>query len=129
MAKYMTEQRRKLIAFLQENPDRQLSAREIADHFGEDNISLSAVYRNLSALEEDNLITVVFREGVRDKYYRCLLSDECKCCIHLTCSKCGKSIHLNKSAANTLIAGTQKFDGFKIDTSKSVLYGICKNCG
>lgn len=128
MKQYMTTQRKKLISFLQEHPDRQFTAKEIFDILSEGSVSLSAVYRNLSVLEENGQITGVYREGCRDKYYRCQLSDKCKGSIHLTCTKCGKTLHMNKDSANTLIAAAASKDEFRITASKTVIYGVCKDC-
>ena len=51
MAKYLTRQRKRLLEYLSEHTDEQMTARQIADALTADNISISAVYRNLSALE------------------------------------------------------------------------------
>ena len=128
MAKYMTAQRKKLMLFLTEHPDRQFSAKEISENLHDDSISISAVYRNLSSLEEDGQITSVLRDGIREKYYRCLLSEECRSCIHLTCTKCGKTFHMRQQETKNLIVNTMKNDSFFISAGKSVLYGTCKDC-
>ena len=56
MAKYLTRQRKRLLEYLSEHTDEQMSARQIADALAADEISVSAVYRNLSALEEEGLL-------------------------------------------------------------------------
>ncbi len=56
MAKYLTRQRKRLLEYLSEHTDEQMSARQIADALATDEISVSAVYRNLSALEEEGLL-------------------------------------------------------------------------
>jgi Fur family ferric uptake transcriptional regulator len=129
MPKYSTAQRRRLMAFLEEHPDRPFTAREIAEQLQDDGVSISAVYRNLSALEEDGQIAGVFQEGARDKYYRCLLSDECRTCIHLTCIKCGKTFHLGADETQWLLGAAARQGGFRISAGHSVLYGVCGSCG
>lgn len=47
MAKYVTKQRRQLLDYLSRHTDEQMTARQIADALTQENISLSAVYRNL----------------------------------------------------------------------------------
>lgn len=66
MAKYLTRQRKRLLEYLSEHTDEQMSARQIADALAADEISVSAVYRNLSALEEEGLLKRSVREGTRE---------------------------------------------------------------
>ena len=51
MKKYHTEQRRRLLSFLQEHSDRQFSVEEIAEYLcGDGTISVSSIYRNINAM-------------------------------------------------------------------------------
>ena len=70
MAKYVTKQRRQLLDYLSRHTDEQMTARQIADALTQENISLSAVYRNLSDLEADGLLKRSVREGTRDVFYQ-----------------------------------------------------------
>lgn len=54
--KVFDRQRKRLLEYLSEHTDEQMSARQIADALATDEISVSAVYRNLSALEEEGLL-------------------------------------------------------------------------
>ncbi len=128
MKPYMTLQRKMLIAFLEAHPDRQFSVKEIAGSLDSEEISISSLYRNLAALEESGTIIGILREGCRDKYYRCLISEDCRDCIHLTCTKCGKTVHLDHSVSDRLIDSTEQTEEFQISTAKTVIYGICKDC-
>ena len=56
MPKYMTKQRKALLSFLSAHADEKLSARQIAQTLSGEGISISAVYRNLSALEQEGKI-------------------------------------------------------------------------
>lgn len=128
MAKYVTKQRRQLLEYLSRHTDEQMTARQIADALTQENISLSAVYRNLSALEEDGLLKRSIREGTRDVFYQYIAAEECKDSLHLSCRVCGKSIHLGEKEAEQLLHSTLKSTGFQIDKSETILYGICEDC-
>lgn len=128
MRPYMTAQRRKLMEFLRENPDRQFTAKDIAENLSEEAISVSAVYRNLNALEESGQVVCVLHKGIRDKYYHCPVSEECRSSLHMTCTKCGKSLHMNAEDADRLIAVQQDKNGFRISTVQTVIYGVCRDC-
>ena len=128
MARYLTRQRKRLLEYLSEHTDEQISARQIAEDLAADQISTSAVYRNISALEEEGLLKRSVREGTREVFYQYIASEECKDSLHLSCRICGKSIHLGQQEATQLIRGTLESTGFQIDKSETILYGICADC-
>ena len=107
---------------------RQMTARQIADALTQENISLSAVYRNLSDLEADGLLKRSVREGTRDVFYQYIAAEECKDSLHLSCRVCGKSIHLGDAEAERLLDSTLKSTGFQIDKTETILYGVCADC-
>ena len=78
MAKYLTRQRKRLLEYLSAHTDEQISARQIAEDLAADQISISAVYRNISALEEEGLLKRSVREGTREVFYQYIASEECK---------------------------------------------------
>ncbi len=127
-ARYLTEQRKKLLSYLSEHTDEQITIRQIADALSKENISVSAIYRNLSSLEEEGLLKRSVREGTREVFYQYISSDKCKDNLHLSCRICGKSLHLGEQEANQLIQRTLESTGFQIDKNETVLYGICANC-
>ena len=128
MAKYVTKQRRQLLDYLSRHTDEQMTARQIADALTQENISLSAVYRNLSDLEADGLLKRSVREGTRDVFYQYIAAEECKDSLHLSCRVCGKSIHLGEKEAEQLLHSTLESTGFQIDKTETILYGICADC-
>ena len=65
MPGYNTKQRRILLAFLEQHPDELFSARQIADGLKAEQISLSAVYRNLVQLEADGQIRRYTKSGTQ----------------------------------------------------------------
>lgn len=128
MPKYMTKQRKALLAFLSEHADKEFSARQIAETLSSDSVSVSAVYRNLSALEQDGKIRRVSKSGSREAFYQYTDCTGCKDCLHLSCEKCGKTYHMNTPDAERLVAALAQNDEFSIDKTATVLYGVCKEC-
>jgi Fur family ferric uptake transcriptional regulator len=129
MAGYVTEQRKLLYAFFAAHPDEQFTAKEISNALAHASISLSAVYRNLAAMADDGLILRSVKQGSRENVYRFLHGDACKNALHLTCTACGKTFHLSRPATGQVLRGLQNTDGFQLDISKTVIYGVCKKCG
>ena len=128
MSKYVTKQRKALLNFFSNHPDEQISAKETLENIGDDTISLSAIYRNLAALENDGLLKKFIKPGSRDVYYQFTGSEQCVGHLHLSCKKCGHTFHLNSESAGKLENDIRNSDGFTLDKSETVIYGICKDC-
>ncbi len=128
MAKYMTKQRKTLLDYFSRHTHEALSAKQIADALGEDQISASAVYRNLAALEEDGLLKRVSKPGSHEAFFQYTDDSECVEKLHLSCKRCGKMFHMNTSGAEQLIRTIAEKEGFSVDRSETVLYGICEAC-
>lgn len=126
MADYVTEQRKELLSFFKRNPDAAFTAKQIADQMP--GVSLSAVYRNLSRLEKSGEISRSVKEGFREIFYSYVASESCHGCLHLTCQKCGSTVHMNHEISEKMIDALNETDGFFIDKKKTVLYGICAKC-
>lgn len=124
----MTKQRKTLLDFFSRHIHEALSAKEIADTLGERQISSSAVYRNLAALEEDGLLKRVGKPGSHEAYFQYTDDSECVEKLHLSCKRCGKMYHMNTSGAEQLIRTIAEKEGFSVDRSETVLYGICEAC-
>ena len=128
MPKYMTKQRKTLLGFLSEHADEEFSAKQIAESLDDDSISISAVYRNLSALEHDGKIRRTSKSGSREVFYQYLDCTGCKDSLHLSCEECGKTYHMNVTSAESLVSSLESTDEFVIDKTNTVLYGVCKAC-
>lgn len=128
MKKYDTRQRDYLISFLNQHPDQLLSARQIAQELCAQQISLSAVYRNLSQLEAEGLIRKSVKAGSRESYYQYVGAEDCHSHLHLSCTRCGKTFHMDAERTAQLTRAMSELDGLDLDILKTVLYGICQNC-
>ena len=128
MARYSTKQRKILLDFLSAHADAGFSASQIREAIADGSISISAIYRNLAALESEGKIIRIQRAGSREVSYRYADADECAGCIHLSCKKCGKMIHMNHSGAEALIRNVKKQDSFYLDQTETVLIGLCAAC-
>ena len=126
MAKYLTKQRKQLSDYLEQHTDELLTAQEISQAL--DGISVSAVYRNLSAMEEDGLLKRGVRENTREAFYQYIAAPKCRDSLHLSCRVCGKSIHLGSPETQHLLDSALQTTGFRIDKSETILYGVCADC-
>ena len=125
---YSTEQRNILLTYLQTNPDTVFSAKQIAESLADKNISRSAVYRNLAQLESEQKIKRVVKNGSRETYYQFYDTTACRNHIHLSCTKCGKIFHMEGNDADRLSQMLDGNEGFELNKSETVIYGLCKEC-
>lgn len=124
----MTKPRRELIAFLSDNIDKQFSAKQIAEHLCDKNISLSAVYRNLADLELSGKVLRSVQEGSKEAFFQYIDIADCKGRIHMSCTECGKTFHMESDIAEKILNEILKKEKFTICNVKTILYGICSSC-
>lgn len=125
---YKTKQRQALLDYLEQHTHEELSAGEIAEALAQQDISRSAVYRNLSVLEQEGKLRRSARSGSRETTYRFSDCAECRACLHLTCTECGRTFHMDTHAADALIRNVERAEGFSINRAETVLYGVCSAC-
>ena len=128
MPKYQTKQRATLIAFLDAHADEQLSAAQIAAGLAHRGISVSAVYRNLAALEQDGMVHRHVKGGSREVFYQYTAAAACQNELHLSCKQCGKTFHMHAPDADRLVENLQASADFALDKEETVLIGVCRDC-
>ena len=126
--KYMTEQRKLLQTFFMQHPHELFSAKEIAESLEKAKISVSAVYRSLSDLEQDGLISRRAKSGSRGFFYQYTGAADCREHIHLTCKKCGKTVHITSEDTEVLTQKVSQYKHFLLDKEETILYGTCETC-
>ena len=55
-------------------------------------------------------------------------AEDCHSHLHLSCTRCGKTFHMDAEHTAQLTRAMSELDGFDLDILKTVLYGICQNC-
>lgn len=124
---YNTKQREILLDFFNNNKDTLFSADEIAQKLQNSDISKSAVYRNLCELEKSGKVRKSAKSGSRKAYYQFVDCDDCHNHLHLSCTKCGKTSHLDENRTKNLEKMLESLN-FNIDKNSTVLYGLCEEC-
>ena len=124
MTRYITRQRKLLLGYLHEHTDELLPAAQIVDALVAQDVSASAVYRNLAALVDEGVLQCVGKSGSRQGYYR----TSCHEHLHLSCKRCGKTYHMDAQESEQIIRTIAREDHFAIDRADTVLYGICADC-
>ena len=126
--KYMTKQRKLLLNYLSEHTDEMLSAGQIAEALSGKEISTSAIYRNLAALEQEGKLKRSAKPGSQETFYRYTDGEHCRGHLHLSCLRCGKTVHVEETETDALAHRLAKNEGFALDRTDTILYGICADC-
>ncbi len=126
---YRTKQRENLLEFFRDNKDKCFLAKDIIKN---SSISLgeATIYRTLSKFTEDGILKKFISSeggGAYYQYNECM--DSCSSHFHLKCVKCGELFHMDCSFLNDMTNHITNEHGFRVDNSKTTLYGTCKNCG
>lgn len=120
------------MAFLAQNVHKQYSVEALYEALTEEGILIgkSSLYRQLEKLCGEGIVRK-FRDEEQSVSYFQYVGDnaDCQKHLHLKCQACGKLIHLHCDMAGELVSHIAAEHGFLIDSKKSVLYGLCKECG
>ena len=128
---YNTAGKRRLLAFLSENANRQFTVEEIYDEMkgAGINVGKSSLYRILDSFCESGVIRKFKKNGLDSSLFQFIGDDtECGHHLHLKCEGCGKLVHLECHHSEMLVEHIVDEHGFTIDNKKSVLWGKCSRC-
>lgn len=128
MNKYNTEQRKKLIQLFEGNPHHTFSAQDIASALHSQDISTSAIYRNLSEMVKEGLLCKVSEKNRSGSLYQYVDPNHCVGVIHFKCENCSTTYHLDRNISQMIMNIARDDYGFQINGSAAFLYGICEHC-
>ena len=123
LQKYKTKQRDEILGVFRDNPEKCMSAREVAAMV---DAGEATVLRALSALTEEGLLRRFSADAKGSAQYRLnTCADEH---IHLKCLGCGRLIHMDCGFTENIREHFMKDHDFMLDSSRTVIYGVCGDC-
>lgn len=128
---YKTRQKEKILNFLKENSDRHVTAAEIISYLsrGNESVGSATVYRYLDKLVSSDTVRKYYLDEKTGACYQFSGNNqECHEHFHLKCVGCGRLYHIDCSYMKSLSGHIFEHHGFKVDNSKTVLYGKCDEC-
>ncbi len=128
MSKYQTEQRQILLELFKSSEHKSFSAVDIFNELKNDDISISAIYRNLKEMESDKLICKVNQKGRSETLYHYVNPKSCIGVIHFKCENCENTYHLNKHISSMISNIAKDEFNFSLNSSGTFLYGKCPKC-
>lgn len=132
VTQYKTKQKDELLSFLQSVPHTRVTVSEIVHHFSACGIVIgtATIYRRLEQMVQKGNVKKYFVDGISGACFEYV--GECPqqgtLCFYLKCESCGKLVHFHCEELEHLQRHLLLKHGFSIDSSKTVLYGMCSEC-
>ena len=126
---YNTKQKKELVELIGKKNSLHFTAEEIANEIknqGKNN-GLTTVYRHLEKMVADGLLRKYIAGAGESACYQ--RAENCGEHFHLKCTCCGKLFHLSCKSLDIISNHVKDEHGFKIDSCRTVFYGLCKECG
>ena len=123
---YSTKQRDELLKFFKSHPDQRFCAKQIAQNV--QGVSLSAIYRNLARLEGDGAVQKFASQKHGEVVFQFVKAKPCENELHLNCTNCGKTFHMQNNLMNNFEQNLHASNGFVLNKNKTIVYGTCKEC-
>lgn len=121
---YNTKQKTDIIDFFRNHSTSGYTADEVLGNIS--GISKATVYRIISHLEEEGLLMKVPGDDRRARY-QFTDPDRCPGHMHIVCSVCGCTFHLDSSTSCLLRDAVSSATGYEV-LNATVLQGICPDC-
>ncbi len=128
MNKYQTDQRQKLLQLFQNSGHDYFSALDIFNSLNSEDISMSAIYRNIKDMENEGVICKVNEKGRQEALYHYVNPESCLGVVHLKCEKCKNTYHLNRHISNMITCIAKDVFNFSLNNAGAFLYGVCDKC-
>lgn len=127
---YKTKQKDCMIEYFDKNPNKQYSAKEIAETLcSENRIGKSTVYRLIDKMVNEGTLKRFRGENAKSVLYQYVgIDNVCNSHFHLKCTNCGLLIHLKCDSMNEIKEHIKLHHNFAVDTSKTIMYGVCNKC-
>lgn len=128
---YKTKQRDLILEFFITHKSEHLTAEQVIEHLKDKGTAVgkSTVYRHLEKLVSEGSVRKYFIEEGKGACYQYIEDKEqCHNHFHLKCVECGRLIHIECGYLDETDEHILCHHNFKVDNTKTVLYGICDKC-
>ncbi len=128
---YKTKQKDCILQFLQAHCETAYSIDNLVSLLEQNGMSVgkTTVYRHVQKLAEQGLVRKFVEPNGKCATFQYVgTHDDCSGHLHLKCTGCGKYIHLDCALMNSVNAHILSDHGFRVDNTRSLLFGLCEEC-
>lgn len=122
---YSTQSKKKVQELFASNSSSSFTLREIMERVPD--IPKSSLYRIVDTLESDGFVRKVAVTGHREAAYQLYDSLSCPYHMHIRCTECGKTMHIDRETSSEIESIIHSRLGFS-DCLSTVFRGICPEC-
>ena len=128
---YNTRQREIILDFIHKFKKDHITVDNIVDHLKETGnpVGKATVYRYLDLLAKEGKVRKYNGPESLSACYQYIDDGNCHMHYHLICSGCGELFHIECTYLDRMSTHILKNHSFRMDNSKTVLYGTCESCG
>ena len=129
---HLTKQGQTILECLEENRERHLTAEELSELLKKKDaaVSTATIYRQLEKLTVHGCIRKYVLSPDEPACYQYHgEKEDCARHFHLKCTVCGRLFHVSCAYLNELENHVAEHHGFTVDNTRTVLYGVCRDCG
>lgn len=123
--RYKTKQEKLILTFFQNNRGANYTADDVYNKVCNEGVSRATVYRRLERLALDGIITKI-KLGSGASYRLC--DSSCDNSSHFVCTACNCVEHIECHMLPEISEHFEKGHGVRIDSAKTVFYGLCERC-
>ncbi len=122
-----------LLEYLQTVKGTHITAADVCRYFKDQDCSIgqSTIYRHLEKLVDEGILKKYIVDANSPACFEYVEADshvEDSVCFHCKCEKCGTLIHLHCDMLEEIEGHLYAEHDFKINTARTVFYGICGKC-
>lgn len=131
MAEYKTKQRAQVIGCLKQNKDKHMTVEMLMKYLASSGaeVGRATIYRTLDKLCREGIIRRYELTVDNSACYQYIdEQSDCSDHFHLKCERCGELIHLDCDHISDLSKHILTDHKFKVNNTKTVLYGLCEKC-
>lgn len=128
---YATEKRNKILEYLVNHKDVNVSVKDIERHLEVEGMSanITTIYRYLEKLETDGkVLKRIDEKGSKSTFQYVKPDATCHNHLHMKCSGCGKIYHMDCGFMKEFQNHIFEHHHFELECKTSMLYGMCENC-
>ncbi len=128
---YKTKQKEQILDVLRAGGGRHWTAAELTEALRRAGtpVGSATVYRFLEALVDSGRARKYTFDGGHSACYQYVEEGQgCEAHFHLKCTACGRLFHVECEQLAALGTHILEHHGFRVDHTKTVLYGLCRAC-
>lgn len=130
---YRTKQKQELLEYLKSHGGEHITAGDVCEHFKQcgNPIGLTTVYRHLERMVDEGTVSKYIIDANTPACFEYVSEgehSEDEVCFHCKCEKCGRLIHMHCDELNEIKEHLFSHHGFRVNSMRTVFYGVCKDC-